>query len=1295
MTPKAPADPGRAAPTTSFLDGGGELGALMRAFDWSATPLGPPAGWPQSLRSAVSILLSSKAQIVLFWGPEFITLYNDACRPVFGAKHPGALGRPAREAWSEIWESGLRELFEGVVATGEAVRARDRLFILERHGYPEETYFDFSYDPVRDESGNVDGLFCIVSETTGRVMGERRLRTLRDLAARQAEARTPEEACHLSLESFAGNPQDIPFALLYTAQHGDALPLLACGSPGAAQLAHPRHWPWSTVLATGEPEVVPLDPSIAVPAGAWARSPERAIVLPIAGTGQIKSAGILVVGLNPFQSLDEEYRGFLGLVAGQIGAGIASAQVHEEERARIESLAQLDRAKTAFFSNISHEFRTPLTLMLGPLEETLAGDSGLPAEDRERLEATHRNAVRLLKLVNTLLDFSRLEAGRLEASFQPTDLAELTAELAAVFRSAIEGAGLTFSVDCPPLDQPVYVDREMWEKVVLNLISNAFKFTLEGGIAVTLTREDDRAVLRVRDTGTGIPAGELPHLFERFHRVRGARGRSIEGTGIGLAMVQELVRLHGGTVGVESEPNRGSTFTVSLRVGTAHLPADRLRPARTHDSEERRRRVVEALPGGPAEGLGLDLPERVATEPAADRARILLAEDNPDMRGYLRRVLSESYDVEAVADGRSALRAARQDPPDLVLTDVMMPELDGFGLLRELRNDERLRAVPVIMLSARAGEEARVEGMDSGADDYLVKPFSGRELLARVSARLEHSRLRERANELIRASESRYRAIFETAGASIWDEDFSAVRAAIEELKSRGVTDFRKYFAEHPEFVERAVGLVRIVNVNDTTLRMYGAADKAELTGSLHRIFLPETLPIFVEELLAMAEGKPGFEAETVVSTLRGERLDVLFIIAFPPPDGDFQPALVTIMDITARKQAERSLRDLYQQRMDLIERLRDADRQKDEFLATLAHELRNPLAPLRNSLHLLRLADGGAGVAAPIHEMMERQVSHMVRLVDDLLEISRITRGTFELRREPVELATVVRNAIETSDPLIQAAGHELEVELPEEPLVVDGDPVRLAQVLSNVLNNSAKYTPPGGRISIRARREPGTAVVAVRDSGRGISPEVLPRLFEMFGRGAGSGKPDDGLGIGLALARRLVEMHGGSIEAASGGPGKGSEFTIRLPLAPGGSRPVLGAPLVEAMSSKRILVVDDNRDSAESMSMLLGVLGAEVRVALDGATALAIYQEFDPSVVLLDIGMPDMDGYEVARRIRAGFPERRTAIVALTGWGQEQDRWRTRTAGFDHHLTKPADIEALQALVEDLGSGRQVPGR
>jgi CheY-like chemotaxis protein len=322
----------------------------------------------------------------------------------------------------------------------------------------------------------------------------------------------------------------------------------------------------------------------------------------------------------------------------------------------------------------------------------------------------------------------------------------------------------------------------------------------------------------------------------------------------------------------------------------------------------------------------------------------------------------------------------------------------------------------------------------------------------------------------------------------------------------------------------------------------------------------------------------------------------------------------------------------------------------------------------------------------------MERQVGHLVRLVDDLLEMSRISRGTFELRKERVELAAVVRNALETSEPLIQEARHTLTVSLPGEPLWLEGDPVRLAQIVANLLNNSARYTTSGGEIVVSARREGATAALSVRDNGIGIAAEALPHIFEMFSRGRRPGEVDrGGLGVGLALARRLAQMHGGTLNARSDGPGKGSEFTLQLPLGAEKPRPA-AAPVaaVEAvLARKRILVVDDNHDSAESMGMLLELLGAEVRVELDGAGALRTLEDYEPTAVLLDIGMPGMDGYEVARRIRAGFPGRRLALVALTGWGQEDDRRRAREAGFDHHLIKPADLDMLRALLASLDEG------
>jgi diguanylate cyclase (GGDEF)-like protein len=419
-------------------------------------------------------------------------------------------------------------------------------------------------------------------------------------------------------------------------------------------------------------------------------------------------------------------------------------------------LAELDVAKTAFFSNISHEFRTPLTLLLGSLEDEL-GDRGppLPPARLQRIEIAHRNGLRLLKLVNALLDFARIEAGRMQAHYQPTNLSELTAELASSFDSATERTGLTLTIDCPPLPEAVYVDREMWEKLVLNLLSNAFKHTFQGGIVVRLAWLDGAAQLSVEDSGVGIAAEEIPRLFERFHRIRGAASRTHEGSGIGLSLVRELVQLHAGSIRVESELGKGSRFIVTLKAGTAHLPADQVAKSDTGAPEARTAaaHVQEAhswLPSASDTTVIQALPE--STGP---RARILLADDNVDMRRHIARLLRRSYEVLAVADGEAALAAALSTPPDLVLSDVMMPRLDGFGLLKALRADERTRQLPVILLSARAGDEAAVEGLDAGADDYLVKPFSTRELLARVRAHLELARQRR---ELERELEQRVEA---------------------------------------------------------------------------------------------------------------------------------------------------------------------------------------------------------------------------------------------------------------------------------------------------------------------------------------------------------------------------------------------------------------------------------------------------------------------------------------------------------------------------------------------------------
>ncbi len=655
-----------------------------------------------------------------------------------------------------------------------------RLF-MDRGDYLEETYYSFSYSPIRDETGGVGGLFCPSTDTTPKVLGARRLRTLSDLAGGAYAGELIDTGCAMIARELAKNPDDVPFALLYlvdadgTKAHlKQTAGVFRNGEIGAHETFeltgnHPDTvWPLAEVLAQGTSQRISVANLSGLPSGPAGQPVSEAIMLPVVSRGDDKPLGVLIGGINPTRQFDPEYKTFFELVATQVGTVIQNTRIVEEEKKRADMLEQIDQAKTAFFSNVSHEFRTPLTLMIGNLEEALES-AGLPVIQREQLDVAHRNSLRLLKLVNSLLDFSRIEAGRARATYQPTDLALLTGELASNFRSACERAGLSLLVECPPLPEPVYVDRDMWEKIVLNLISNAFKFTFEGGIEVRLRAVNGEAQLSVRDSGVGIPKNELARVFERFHRIPGQKGRSFEGSGIGLALVRELARLHGGTVLCESEVGRGTTFTAIVPMGTSHIPADRIEttpdlsttPVRADAYVEEATRWISNDPAR-SDSISADYYSVPATA-FRQGTRILLAEDNADMRTYVRRLLGSVCEVQAVADGQDAIEAIKAHRPDLVLTDVMMPGLDGFGLLRAIRSDPGLREIPVIMLSARAGEESRVEGLQAGADDYLVKPFSARELTARVASLLELTEARRQIVAALRDSEKRVRAFFRQA----------------------------------------------------------------------------------------------------------------------------------------------------------------------------------------------------------------------------------------------------------------------------------------------------------------------------------------------------------------------------------------------------------------------------------------------------------------------------------------------------------------------------------------------------
>ncbi|HEX5048121.1 MAG TPA: ATP-binding protein [Gammaproteobacteria bacterium] len=1249
-----------AAASLDFLPDDSEAARLIRDFDWAATPLGPPDGWSASLRMIVRFLLANRFPLLLWWGPDNVQIYNDAYAPILGTKHPReAMGKPLRECWHEVYDV-LRPLVDTPFNGGPATWMEDLELIVKRHGFPEESHFTIAYSPVPDETAprGIGGVLATVHEITDKVIGERRVKILRELGARLAAAKTDAVACETAATIFAQHPKDVPFALLYLLDESRRELALVCSTgidaavagPPALAIGGPMSevpWPLPAALASETLQtregLAALMP--AVPAGPWPHPPSSVAVVPIKSNVPGRPAGALVMGISSCIRLDALYTSFLELVGSQIATAVANARAYEEERRRAEALAEIDRAKTTFFSNVSHEFRTPLTLMLGPLEDALASmPASSPAHGHVAL--AQRNAQRLLKLVNSLLDFARIEAGRVRASYAPVDLAALTADLSSTFRSAMERAGLAFEVDCAPLGEPAHVDREMWEKIVLNLLSNAFKFTMQGSVRVRVARDGANALLEVADTGAGVPEHELPRLFERFHRVEGAESRTHEGSGIGLALVQELVKLHRGSIEVESTEGRGTVFRVRVPFGTAHLPTDRVKPAAplastavaAHayvqealrwlpDEEDDDCGKVTGVPAVP-EAHSAKRDRRFAT---TFNSRVLLADDNADMRAYVRDLLGPLYRVETVVDGESALEAARRERPDLILTDVMMPRLDGFGLLDALRADTGLRDVPVILLSARAGEESRIEGLGAGADDYVVKPFNARELLARVGALLELTRTR-------RVGEAQFRAFVQSTSDVVYRmaPDWSEMRylrgrdfIADQEDPSRGW--LQKYIPP---------------------------ADQPQVLAAIEQA-IREKKRLELEHRVIRTDGTLGWTVSRAVP---------LF-----DEDGEIAEWFGAATDVTERRETQEALK---RQRLALEE----ADRQKNEFLAMLAHELRNPLAPIRNSGELLARRFADDPQARTALATVERQVTHLTRLVDDLLDVSRITQGRIELRRKHVQLADVVARAVETVDPMIRQKRHKIAIVSSRKPLHVNADPERLVQCVANVLTNAAKYTDAGGEIRIESREENGEAVVAVTDDGIGIAPELLPKVFELFVQGDRAlDRSQGGLGVGLAIVKRLIDMHGGSVQAQSSGAGRGATFEIRLPLVDS-ARPATVAARLRAGPKRKILVVDDNEDAANTLASLLALDGHDVETAYSGTQALDRVRAFRPGVVLLDIGLPGIDGYEVARRIRAEHANDGARLIAITGYGQDTDRERVRAAGFAGHLIKPVEFSVLQ---------------
>jgi signal transduction histidine kinase len=1123
-----------------FLSGHGEMTERIRNFNWENTALGSPEKWSSGLRNTVALMLSNRFPMLLWWGEDYISIYNDAYIPVLGSKHPWGLGKPVKECWSEIWHV-LQPLIDTPFYGGPSTWMEDITLIINRNNFSEETHFTIAYSPVPDSnaSNGIGGVLATVNEITQQVISQRALDTVRNISAYSLGAKKEDEVYEKTAIAFEENNKDFPLVLIYkVAEDGDTASLIAAAG---VEKSHDLIRDFSRidlrvttlntqhiVKAFSENRIVHSVNNGSwqnVPQGAWDVMPEQFVHVPVKVSTRKNPSAIITMGLNPYRRFDDNYRNFIQLVSEQITQSVSNAIAFEEQRKHAETTEQLNRAKTLFFTNISHEFRTPITLMAGTVEEIINDPDTLP-KNVERLSVANRNAIRLLKLVNTLLDFSRIESGRIESSFVPTDITGYTEDLASNFRSIIEKAGLKFTIHGDVNAQPVYLDRQLYEKIVFNLLSNAFKYTFHGEIAVTITYTTTHALLKVKDTGVGIPEKELPFIFNRFYRVSNATGRTYEGTGIGLALTKELVLLHGGTITVESEEAQGSVFSVALPFGNEHLPASQVKETADDDESMIGNAFIN-------EALSLlDTPSFTSNDKTRQKSEdvILIVEDNADMRRHIQSILEKKYSVITAVNGRDALHKIDEYKPALVLSDIMMPEMDGIELLKRVRQNTSTTNIPVILISARAGEEAKIEGYEKGADDYLIKPFSAKELLARVQAQLVIKKKRDDALQSV------YRV-------------FDDVPFAVAVLKGNDLTiDF----------------------INKYNLEIWQQKKEDVLNRPLFDVrpdIRASAQPIHNE---IFHTGKRFSGNEVPIEIKRNGNIELRYFDVVIDPllneEGKIIGQLATSMDVTekvfARKIMEgretelREMNSLLEEKV--TERTSDlikANKELESFNYISSHDLQEPLRKIQTFINLIR--DDRSGEKHEIYfDKIDGAAKRMAYLIQSILEYSKISQAK-ELFAE-VELNKILAGVITDLELVIQEKGACIESnDLP----VINANGLQMHQLFSNLINNSLKFSTGKpiikieGEITTGAQITPGALVSAEQefvhltftDNGIGFDPVHKDQIFSLFQRLHGKHE-FAGSGIGLSIVKKIVDNHNGYI-SASGKPGTGATFEIWLP--------------------------------------------------------------------------------------------------------------------------------------------------
>ncbi|RIB30113.1 hypothetical protein C2G38_2238477 [Gigaspora rosea] len=1268
---------------SSFID-------MVYNYDWSSTPLGPMDSWEPQIISLLNFCLKSEFPTTIFLSPEWTMIYNEASIPILKSKHPNALGKPALEIWHESSDS-LKSALESVKSTRKGVLENNFYLELQRDGYIEEVYFNYTFSPIFKLDGTFWGAINITSEVTQKVLNVRRLKTLESLGRQTADAKSLESVCHTITKILKDDNKDIPYALIYLVESNngsktDHKSLIArlisttFDEEGRLERKFPdylpetqesielttntdqnhdstsinsplkcNYWPIRLVMKEGKHVQVLLEDG------------SQAILLPtkLSFCKEQGLSAILIFGLNPHRRLDDQYMDFLQSAVNCANTALMYGRSIEEEKKYSNVLADLNHQKDAFFQNISHELKTPLTLIFSPLDE-LINACPQDAQMKSYLQIIRRNTCRLLKLINNFLQFSNVESGRLEAHFCETNISKFTQELVMNFESMAKTLGLEYIVDIPNPDkfngivnEKVYLDHDMYETIIFNLCSNALKNTWKGRVCVRLyldhKDEQNIIVLEVSDTGVGIPETALPNIFQRFYRVESHQSRSYEGTGIGLALVKEFITRHGGDITVTSVVNKGTTFKCWFPTGCKHLSINQIyhnniaeKVLTTFNQKYSNRQLYleensqwiqnysfefqnNLINKKLTNDCNMDI-DNISTREIAlpfstdnsattigKKYQILLVDDNADMRNYLSDLLRE-FNVLCAYDGRVAIRILKEldEAPDLILSDIRMPNINGYELLDLIRSNKKTHLVPVILLSAKAGEESRINGLNKGADDYLSKPFSARELIARIRANIELSLLRGKLSFQQRRQEGIEQFLFSISNKIYstldlkdslskvlkeihrilqYDRVFVISCEPFKNSNSRLVASYEAITSKIEQFHNEAI--INSHSTNSNSQDSHSSNSEINISLNTYCAIICKNVSVLSAKITVNNDYWGWIKLHRSPNSIwRDSEKELLQRISNHLG-----------LTITNKLLMEENLKKELQIKAEKI-----ASDTKSQILANTSHELRTPLGAIvgiLSSFEDTSVTDDQKDMI----DIMAHASDVVLSIINDILSAAKLEAQKITLINRTFDLLNLFERVIEQC--VEGAENKQIEIilnyDIDNLPIYVKSDPERLKQVLFHLLSNSIKFTEKG-EVVMEISMEPHDVIdediesstygqiikkyhllINLCDTGIGIDPKFMNLIWESFSKVDTSlTRRQDGIGLGLSICKNLVAINGGEINAESQlGEGSKFWFTWNVDLVPSISlfSEQLSFALPTFILSKKILIIHPVESARNAM--------------------------------------------------------------------------------------------------------------